>query len=384
MRIAMFTDAYKPQVNGMVTSIENFSASLRAMGHEVVIFAPQVDNAEDDRFTYRFSSVPLRTYKEYRIALPYPLTNLPKNFDIVHIHSPFSIGALGHLFAKHYGLPSVGTFHTLFPEYPHYAVGRLSRFREIKNAFRTISWKYLIEFYGRCTEVIAPSEITAKELEVRGLNNVSVVPNGVNIKTRKKDKIKLRKKYGFDKNDKILLHVGRITKEKNIDFIIKCCFDIIKKSNFKLIITSDGPYREELEELSLKLGLEKNVIFTGYLNENSLDDFYSLADIFVMSSKTETQGLVLIEAALHKLPMVVLDSPVIGDFVGEHDTGIVANEHDFDSAIGLVYKRRKKFANNCLKAAKKYDIKKCTKELVAVYEKAIKSKSTSNRLYTGC
>ena len=373
MRIAMFTDAYRPQVNGMVTSIESFAASLRALGHEVVIFAPKsFENYKDDRFTYRFSSVPLRTYKEYRIALPYPLTNMPKNFDIVHIHSPFSIGALGHLFAKHYGLPSVGTFHTLFPEYPHYAVGRLSKFRAIKNAFRTISWKYLIKFYGKCNEVIAPSERTAKELISRGLNNVIIVPNGIDIKIRKNDKLKLRKKYSFDKNEKILLHVGRITKEKNIDFIIKSCSKLLEqKSNYKLVITSDGPYREELEKLASKLGIEKNVVFTGYLSKNSLDDFYTLSDIFVMASKTETQGMVLIEAALRKRPTGVLDSPVIGDFVKENGTGLVASESDFSDAIEKVYGKRNKFSSDCLKAAKKYDIKECTKQLISVYESAI-------------
>ncbi|MBI4162615.1 MAG: glycosyltransferase [Candidatus Aenigmarchaeota archaeon] len=390
MKIAMFTDAYRPQVNGMITSIESFTASLRALGHEVVIFAPMAnrlasgmsnasENYKDDKFTYRFSSVPLNTYKEYSIALPYPLTHMPKNFDIVHIHSPFSIGAVGHLFAKHYGLPSVGTFHTLFPEYPHYAIGRLSKFREIKNAFRLISWKYLIRFYGKCTEVIAPSEGTAHELISRGLSNVSIIPNGIDIKISGKNKKNLRKKHGFDSNDKILLHVGRITKEKNMDLLIKSCAKPIKNSNFKLVITSDGPYRTELEKLTKKLGIENSIVFTGYLSKDALDDFYSLADVFIMASKTETQGMVLIEAALHKLPAAVLNTPVIGDFVRENNTGEVSDEKNFGKTIEDVYENRKSFEKSCVISAKKFDIKKCTKQMIAVYEKAIERHLTSNR-----
>ena len=231
--------------------------------------------------------------------------------------------------------------------------------------------RWLRYYYGLCDLVTVPSETTKQQLIRDGFKvRMEVVSNGVDTKRFNQKKFDKKLKQTIcPKGELFVLYVGRITKEKNIDFIIKN----FPHTDFKLVITSDGPYREGLEKLVSKLGVEKNVVFTGYLSKNSLDDFYSLADIFVMASKTETQGMVLIEAALRKLPTVVLGYPVIGDFVKENGTGLVASEGDFSDAIESAYKERKKFMNNCLKAAKKYDIKKCTKQLISVYENAINS-----------
>ncbi|HLD85468.1 MAG TPA: glycosyltransferase [archaeon] len=374
MKIAMFTDAYRPQINGVVTSIENFSTELRKMGHDVVIFAPKsVQNTKDDLYTYRFSSVPFRAYKEYRIAVPYQIvtdTKIPKDFDIVHVHSPFSLGFLGLRFAKHYGIPSVGSFHTLFPEYPHYAVGRLSRLKEIRHAFRRVTWTYLSRFYNQCSAVISPSETMTKEITLHGIKNIFTVPNGVKQRKIYGSKKSIRKSYGFANDDKIMLHVGRITKEKNIDFIIKTLSESLKNNaNYKLIIASDGPYRKSIEELAEKLNLKGNVIFTGYLDDKKLEDYYSLADVFLMASRSETQGLVLVEAAMAMLPSVVLDAPVIGDFVKENGTGIAAKEADFATAVDAMIKQKpRNIEKKCIAAAKKYEIQRCARQLLKVYE----------------
>lgn len=377
MRIAMFTDAYKPQINGVVTSIENFSDELRKMGHEVIIFAPKsVQNTKDDLYTYRFSSVPFRAYKEYRIAVPYQImtdTKIPKDFDIVHVHSPFSLGFLGLRFAKHYGIPSVGSFHTLFPEYPHYAVGRLSRLKEIRHAFRRVTWTYLSRFYNQCAVVISPSETMTKEISLHGVKNIFTVPNGIKQRKMHGSKNTTRKSYGFTKDDKIMLHVGRITKEKNIDFIIKSLSELIKdNTNYKLVIASDGPYRKNTEELVKKLNLTNKIIFTGYLDHKQLEDYYSLADVFLMASRSETQGLVLVEAAMAGLPSVVLDAPVTGDFVKENGTGIAADEAGFSSAVDLMINQKpKNIEKKCIETAKKYEIRRCAKQLLKVYESVL-------------
>jgi 1,2-diacylglycerol 3-alpha-glucosyltransferase len=150
---------------------------------------------------------------------------------------------------------------------------------------------------------------------------------------------------------------------------------VLKKNNAKLIITSDGPIKDELEKYAEALGISYNVIFTGYITNHVLNDYYNLSDIFVMASKTETQGIVLVEAAAHDLPSVVLNADVTADFVRQNKTGIVANQKDFAKKIQNLLRNnemRTKLKKNCLKTAKKYDVKNCVNELLQVYSELIK------------
>ncbi|MEM7819419.1 MAG: glycosyltransferase [Candidatus Aenigmatarchaeota archaeon] len=380
MNIAMFTDSYKPQINGLVTSLDLFTKKLRERKNKVYIFAPDVKETKKENFVFRFKSFTFRSYKEYRVGIPYSLILDPEikniKFDIVHVHSPFSLGLAGIAFAKYYKIPIIGTFHTLFPDYMHYVIKseKLQRIKLFKYLFKLGSWKYLSWFYNHCDIVIAPSENIKKVLRKNGFKKkIIVIPTGVKIESKRKiKKHDLRKKYNLG-NEKIILHVGRITKEKNIKFIIKSLKNILKNENIKFVITSDGPYKNELKKYVNNLGLSNKIIFTGYLSNKELNDFYKLSDVFVMASKSETQGLVLVEAAINKLPIVVLDVPVISDFVKENSFGIVSKKKDFSKNINLILNNnliRKKILKNYKIVAKKYDIEKCTNQLLNIYRNA--------------
>ncbi|MBI4154335.1 glycosyltransferase [Candidatus Woesearchaeota archaeon] len=369
----MFTDSYKPQVNGVVRSVDVFTDNLRKKGHEVHIFAPEIpDYKGSEKNVHRIKSVEFRGYKEYRIGLPFKMLLLQPfgktKPDVIHVHSPFSMGVIGLRLAKHYKIPCVGTFHTMFPEYAHYFLkyDRLQKSKLVTRMFKKGAWKYLNWFYGKCDVVIAPTEKIKNVLKNHGIENVTAIPTGVEIKAVKKSKSRLRKEYGLSNNEKIILHVGRITREKNVGFIISSLSGLLK-SGCKMIITSDGPYREKLVKTVADLGLGESVIFTGYIPDNQLQEYYRLSDVFVMASTTETQGLVLLEAAVNGLPVVALDSQVTGDIVRETNIGVVSNRKDFAKKVALTLRGRKRPEMENI--SRKFGIEKCVSDLINVYSR---------------
>ncbi len=366
MRIAFFTDTYEPQKNGVVTSINFFAEALHRRGHKVKIFSPAAPGYHNGKVRF-LRSIEFPRYQGYRIALPFLKPSEVKKFDVVHVHTPATLGILGIVLAKYYKIPVVGTFHTLLPEFAHYLA-----LPHTEKLTKRVLWKYSSIFYSKCDMTIAPTNFISYVLRKHGVKNVVVVPTGIRIKRHKKHKSYLRKKYGFEKNDKIILHVGRISKEKNIQFIIKSLKKFLK-GNIKLVITSDGPYRKHVEILA---GKNKNIKFTGFLTQKQLEDYYSLADIFVAASKSETQGLTLLEAAAHGLPIVAYDSPVTSEFLKGSKSGYIAKK-DFAQKVNKILKNKNvanRFRNNAINAVKKYMPGKCADELIRVYNNVLNKK----------
>ena len=344
MKIAFFTDTYRPQINGVVTSIDSFASQLRKQGHTVEIFSPRSKG---------FHSVSFAPYPEYKIGVPSkePIESFhKKGFDIVHIHTPMTIGTLGLGLAKHLRLPRVFTFHTLLPEYLHYL-------KVPKGFLRTEVWRYCSWFSNRMTAVIAPSEPIADLLRSKGVNKpIVVIPTGIKASKRKKSN---RGK------GKTLLHVGRVTKEKRIDLIL----DALEKiPDARLVITSEGPYRPDLKEMVKERGMKDRVTFTGYIPRRQLDEIYASSDLFVIASNSETQAIVLLEAASSGLPIVAVDAPVTGEFVRKHNIGWVTSTSGLAEAIGKALKSKKK-----VNLPKGYTEEECTKKLIKFYKNAIEA-----------
>jgi len=374
MKIAMFTDSYEPQINGVVTSINNFTNELRRLGHEVHIFAPEDPKYKSkDKFVHYFNSLRFKPYPEYRIGITHSflINSLFRkiDFDIIHVHTPFTLGLTGILIAKSKKIPLVGTFHTLISEYTKYIV----KTEKLEKMGKKTAWAFTSWFYNNCDTVIVPTEKIKRLSKKNGFKRpIKVLPTGIKIKRKSYDKKNLKKKYKF--NDRIvLLHVGRVCREKNIDFIIKSMK--YTPNNIMLIVTSDGPAKKGLKKLVKKEGLSNKVKFTGYLSEKRLDEIYGSADIFVMASETDTQGLVLLEALQHGLPLVVTKAPVISDFVKKNKVGLVSRRNHKEFADKIIkLSKDKRLYNQLLKNKDKtletYDIKRCTKELLKIYHMA--------------
>jgi len=378
MNIGFFTDSYLPQISGVVNSIELFRNELERRGHQVFVFAPKIPKAakkEDRIFRFRsFGLGPLFAGKgnliPNRFTFPLSIHHFFKindlKLDIVHSHTEMGMGALANFVAKTKKIPHVHTYHTHYPEYVHYlAKGKLLSPKGAE--------KLSAMYCNGCDLVITPSEKIKDSLWKYGVKSrIEVLATGIDLASfslAKKDAF--RKKYQIDKNTKIMLYVGRMGKEKSVDILI-WGFAAAGVENSLLVLVGDGPERKKYEEMTKRLAVEKNVLFTGMVPWQDAIEAYAAADLFLFASATETQGLVLLEAAASGLPIIAIDDNVVNKFVQARQNGIlVKSAEEMAQAI-------KKFFENPWEAAKMekasrqiagdYSIQHQTEKLLEIYK----------------
>jgi glycosyltransferase involved in cell wall biosynthesis len=310
VRVLFVSDVYFPRVNGVSTSIRTFRQDLANCGVETVLVAPQYENlgANDEPGLVRVPSgrVP-RDPEDRRMrwgAVTRTMDSLPRDeFDIVHIHTPFIAHYAGARFAKRTKTPCVATYHTFFEEYAHHYVPAMPRWMG----------RYLARAFTRsqCADVqtlIAPSEPMRDVLLEYGVSTpIHVLPTGLpadrfgaGVASR------FRAESGVPADRPLMTYIGRVAHEKNIEFLVRV-FCKVRETLPKamLVIAGEGPAREALRQMVASLKLESDVLFAGYLDRNtSLLDCYAAADVFAFASRTETQGLVLLEAMAQGAPVV--------------------------------------------------------------------------------
>lgn len=337
MRVGVFTDSYKPYTSGVVTSISTFKEELSKMGHEIHVFAPSYPHYhEEEENVYRFYSIPAPTHPDYTLAIPvYPGMNLiikRLKLDIIHVHSPVMLGRVGLRYARKCHIPVVFTYHTRYDQYVHYIP-------VAQNLAKEVTLKYSSHFCNSCDHVIAPSQEIRDIIADQIRTPISVIPTGVPLERFENGNDQwLREHYEIPEQNKILLFVGRLTKEKNLPFLLRT-FQIVKQTlpDCTLVITAQGPLEEDLKALTMQLGLslKNEVIFTGALPGQTLVDVYHSADLFVFSSLTETQGLVLIEAMAAGLPVVAVRASGVQDMVDHDVDGILTDCTEFHLAEAI-------------------------------------------------
>ncbi|MDD2554994.1 MAG: glycosyltransferase family 4 protein [Syntrophaceticus sp.] len=305
MKIGIFSDSYRPYVSGVVLSIETFSKELARLGHEIFIFAPdypQVKGKESNVF--RFPSFHTPINPEFYIALP--IFKLAReyvsdiDFDLIHVHSPFTLGQVGIKTARHLDIPVVFTYHTLYDQYMHYAPlpGQITKAGMVK---------YTTNFCNRCNLVITPTGVIKEMIVENGVKKPVVsIPTGIYTdRFQNGDPDFLSKQFGVPRNKQIFLFVGRIGKEKNLSFLLRAFAHIARQEkDAVLVLVGSGPEQRVLQNSAADLGIGDKVIFTGKLHPETIAGAYSSADIFAFPSVTETQGLVLVEAMAAGLPVV--------------------------------------------------------------------------------
>lgn len=410
MKIGFFTDRYYPQVDGVAVSVDIFAQELIKLGHEVIVFAPEAAKKKrtqkDPAYVVRFKSFPSIWYEDHRDTMPFTPATIKRvkneNLDIVHIHTPAQVGMLGLRVAKEESIPTVVTHHTDIDQYAKIykkimlgiLVGILigpalikskEHYREIlpnlkpNRSFTKWNRKLIVEsvglFYQNCDAIVVPSIKMEKSLKDYGkFNNIVVLPTGIDLEEAKaKTNFSPREHYKIG-NSPLLLFVGRLGKEKNIQLIIKSMPKIIEKSpNAKLLIVGDGPYAEDLRELTNKLNLSEHIVFTGMMNRADTFACFKTADIFCFASTTDTQGLVLNEAAIESKPIVFLDDE-ISPLAADEKTGIKASNttKSFSSACIKLIKNPdlvKEYGHNAKKLAMDITIEKQSKKLLKIYKK---------------
>jgi len=377
MKIGIFTECYKPTINGVVSSIEAFRTQLEEKGHEVFIFAPRHKQAKPMANVFRVPSITLPSPKDYPIGIPY-LANLhllisQLNLDIVHTQHIFLMGGFGQNVAKKFNIPTIHTYHTMMTEYTHYVP--IKMLRGLVKKFIIIRSK---RFCNRANRVIVPSHAMAEVLKSYGVKTqIEVLPTGIDLKQFKKlnlvERQRLLAKYRIPTKRKILLYVGRLASEKNLDFLLECFKDIVKKEpNAHLVLVGSGPDEEKLKSQISKLETEGSVTFTGFLPKPETNKFFGAADVFVFPSTTDTQGIVIAEAMASSVPVVAINKLGPKDFVNNNKDGFLVNLHKnefIDKILRLLEneKLRRKFGQNARESAKKLSIENCTKKLIEIY-----------------
>lgn len=375
LKIGFFTDTYIPQVNGVVTSIELFRKEMEKQGHEVYIFAPSPKQKSDTKKIFRFHSMKFLPYPGIRIAIPYSRAAHESakkiKLDIIHSHDPFSIGLFGLWLAKKFKIPYIHTYHTLYPEYVHY----IWKAKITENLAKKMSR----DFCNQCSAIVSPSTKIKNKLKKWGVKkSIATIATGINLseikKTTKKEVEEFKKELGIEKNDKIVLFLSRIAKEKNIDFLLSAAKKMEKES-VKFIITGDGPYRKEAEEKSKKRKI-KNIMFTGYIKREQIPKIYKAANVFAFPSTSETQGLVIAEAMTSGLPVIAVKDSATADIVTNNYNGYLTNKNikDFSGKIKKVLNGKKihaKFSKNAKETVKNFSIEKKSKELLGLYQEQI-------------
>ncbi|MBW8329787.1 MAG: glycosyltransferase [Thiobacillus sp.] len=310
MRILMVSDVYFPRVNGVSTSIQTLRQALAEAGHASVLVAPDYPAAADEPGIVRVPGWQIPRDPEDRLMHPRALAAAldaldPADFDLVHIHTPFLAHRAGVRWARKHGLPCVETYHTLFEEYFHHYLPFLPK-SWLAAAARMISRK---ECDG-VTAVIAPSSAMKTALQAYGVSSpVHIIPTGLRLADFAHcDGPAFRARHAISPERPVMAYVGRVAFEKNLDFLLAVTAGVRRSlPDVLLVIAGEGPARASLERSVAKRGLTDNVRFVGYLERKTeLPACYCAADVFVFASKTETQGLVLLEAMALGVPVVGL------------------------------------------------------------------------------
>ncbi|MHC5252214.1 glycosyltransferase family 4 protein [Listeria kieliensis] len=389
MNIGIFTDTYSPQISGVATSIVTLEEELRRRGHNVYIFTttdPNADRASEEGRVFRLPSIPFVFFPERRIAI----AGMSKfirlvgelNLDIIHTHTEFSLGLLGKKIAKKYSIPIIHTYHTMYVDYLHYiAKGKILKPNMVKRMTRSFCESY--------QALIAPTQKVRHHLEECGLNKlIYTIPTGTDLHSFERADEKtldaIRSELGISKDDPIVLSLGRVAYEKNIDAILDAFPKVLSEiPNAKLVIVGDGPVKAELEEKSVELGLAESVIFTGAVEWAKVGNYYQLGHLFVSASTSETQGLTYIEAMASGLPVVAKRDESIEDFLIDEKTGFLFDsDEELADRLLFVLKnpgRAKQIAQNGRSEVLCYSAETFGKTVEAAYMEVIAAYQSTER-----
>ncbi len=311
MNILLISDVYFPRVNGVSTSIRTFAHQLQQLGHHVHLIAPDYGvPTQDEGWITRVPSRSIYFDPEDKLMkFGQILAQIPQlqtqDFDVVHIHTPFVAHYAGLKIAKALDLPVVETYHTFFEDYLHHYLPWIPE-KMAKVVARWVSKRQC----NSMDAVISPSKPMLDVLRSYGVDvSAEVIATGLQDSSfTKSDAIAFREKYGIPLARPMLLYVGRVAHEKNIDFLLRK-LKLLKRQmpEVLLVITGEGPAEIHLHQQAKTLGIQDSVQFIGYLNRDTeLNACYRAADVFVFASKSETQGLVLLEAMAQGTPVVAI------------------------------------------------------------------------------
>lgn len=390
MKIGIFTDAYEPHISGVTTSIKMLKTALEKMHHEVYIVTANLDNNKfiydkknkiiylpgiktgiyETKLTGIYSKKAMKIIKEW-------------NLDVIHSQTEFGVGYFSRIVAKKLSLPIVHTYHTLYEDYVHYVThGHFDNFAK-KLAIKIT--KYYCE--KRCDELIVPTD-KIKDLFINKYNiikQVNVIPTGIDIDkfkitpSMKKNIQTIKNKYKIKDTDFVIGSVGRIAPEKSFDKLLYNIKDMIKvNTNIKVLLVGGGPDLDNLKKLTKKLNLENYVIFTDKIDYDLVPTYFNIFNVVVSFSKTETQGLTIIEGLAASKPTLCIEDDSFRAMIEPNYNGyLFKNDTEFKDYIFKLMNDQKLYkdmSTNARNSTYKYSKEVFAADILKVYHKAIEKK----------
>ena len=398
MRIGLFTDTYPPFINGVSTSVAMLKRALEQQGHTVYVVtvsnnALKHEYDEKERIL-KVAGIPIGIY-DYRLSSIYPVTLINKmkkwNLDVIHSHTEFGVGILARLFAKQFNIPLVHTYHTLYEDYTHYITHGYFE----KSSKKIV--EYLTKFYCDKTanELIVPTNkiYSLFKEKYNFTKNIHIIPTGIEVdrffeeNINKKEVEMLKKKLGFKKNEFVILFVGRLAQEKNVEFLIEAQKKLVEyDDHIKLLIVGDGPDKQKYEQLAENLGLKENIIFNGKAAWEEIPIYYHASNVFATASTTETQGLTVIEAMAAGIPPLCIDDESFrGTVTDELNGRVFKNQEEYVNHVTEFYENKKMidtYSKQARVQAEHCSSRSYASSVLEVYQRALKEKKEKTGLFT--
>ncbi|HTE44203.1 MAG TPA: glycosyltransferase family 1 protein [Gemmatimonadaceae bacterium] len=327
LRIAIFTDTYPPQINGVARTLARAVDALRSRGHDVRVVTTDDPGAGDEPGVHRFAGRPFYAYPQLRIALPSARRVLdafgPWRPDLVHLATPFGVGLAGRRVARRLGVACVSSYHTSLATYAQfYGLGAISG----------LSWRFLRWFHNSTKLTLAPTHAIANELRAHQFVNVGVWGRGVDTTeyhpSWRSDA--LRTSWGARGDSVVITYVGRLAKEKGLDVVLSAMRAVAAERNDVIyVVAGSGPYELECRKLA-----PDGTIFTGHVAGKQLSETYASSDLFVFASVTDTLGNVVQEAMASGLVVVAADVPQTREVLAEG--GVLFAPGDSEALAGAL------------------------------------------------
>ena len=385
MKILITTDAYNTMVNGVAVSVNNLYQSLKESGNDVrILTLAQTPFSYYEKDVYYIKSSAIKIYPDARGTMAFWDDLLEEIVEwepeIIHSQCEFFTFVFARKIEKRLNIPIIHTYHTLYEHYTHYFCPNRSVGKKIASAFS----KFICD---QTDLVIAPTTKTANLLESYGVNaEIAVVPTGISLERLRRtvdeeECAGLKEKYGIPGQAPVMVTLGRLAREKNVEFLIRqMVTSQMKEAGVHFLIVGDGPDRERLEFLVKELELENVIHFTGMVPPEEVYKYYHLGDIFVSASQSETQGLTYIEALACGLPLLCFKDECLEQVLKQGWNGyFFENEVDFAQNLRLAFQKKEEMRAYAFETADEFSRETFGTKVLSLYKKAIEERKEEER-----
>ncbi len=373
MRIALFSDIYKPHINGVVNHVGLLKEHFDRWGEQVYLFVPEQDKeTKDESNVIRLPSIPIAdTGYHLTVRVDSRCRDILKRMDVIHVHHPFISGSFGLTFSRRYDIPLVFTSHTRYDLYVQQYLPLLP-----ETLSDTALQAFFQRFSQRCSAIIAPSKSAATVMQTWGIQGrVAVIPNGIELgRFHRPEQGATRQEFGIPQEAVVGVYVGRISQEKAVDRLLRISAALKDEvPRLHLLLVGGGPSLEECRKLADESGLEGRVTFTGPISYERIGAVLGLADFFVSTSVSEVHPLTFIEAAAAGLPAIGIDSPGVADMIADEETGFLTENNDLSFGLRIMRiardpDMRKKMGQAARQYSQRFSAHHNAREVLALYQ----------------